>query len=125
MRSGKDRDISYQSVKKSQQPVAYARGSERALPNRDREGVGARADFFTGSQRCGTSSDRIWVLVDISKIGEQFSRSQLKRIVGKTERRDVLEPEFGVHRESFRRRIDDPDVRDTPRAVLLKLLHQV
>jgi hypothetical protein len=33
-------------VKKSQQPVAYGRGSE---PNRDREGVGACADFFTPS----------------------------------------------------------------------------
>jgi hypothetical protein len=34
-------------VKNSKAPIAYARGSERrALPNRDREGVGALADFL-------------------------------------------------------------------------------
>jgi hypothetical protein len=45
------------TVKNSGQPVAYARGSEkmpdvsRVLPSRDREGVGAFADFFTSSSR--------------------------------------------------------------------------
>jgi hypothetical protein len=50
-------------VKKSKAPVAYARGSERkshvqrVLPNRDREGVGAVADFFTASEGVGAFAD--------------------------------------------------------------------
>src|ERR1700722_20280256 len=59
----------------------------------DCEKLGSREDQLPspGRQRAGV----------FLKIGEQLSGRQLKRIIGKTERRDVLEPEAGVHRKSF------------------------
>jgi hypothetical protein len=83
-------------VKKSKAPVAYARGSERkshvqrVLPNRDREGVGDVADFFTGSHGRGSvvSRERKRPVVLSFRVAPRVSKGTKQTV------RDLARPRF-------------------------------